>query len=92
MHSYSYFSERPMFSFDEELERQKHIQEHMAPHYHVGRGGAGNLQGLTEEPARRNSAGSANGSSSGSSVSSGNSVRGIGLGDTWNRLKGTFAK
>lgn len=34
-----YASERPMFSFDEELEREL---RHAAPVYHVGRGGAGN--------------------------------------------------
>jgi hypothetical protein len=35
--------ERAIFSFDEELERQKRMTEHQAPIYHVGRGGAGNL-------------------------------------------------
>lgn len=32
-----------MFSFDEELERQMQQSKHIAPVYHVGRGGAGNL-------------------------------------------------
>jgi hypothetical protein len=36
-------SERAIFSFDEELERQMRQQEAMAPVYHVGRGGAGNM-------------------------------------------------
>jgi hypothetical protein len=36
-------SERAIFSFDEELERQMRHQEAMAPVYHVGRGGAGNM-------------------------------------------------
>jgi hypothetical protein len=35
--------ERPMFSFDEELERQRRVLQHAAPVYHYfGRGGAGN--------------------------------------------------
>lgn len=32
-----------MFSFDEELEQQMQQSKHVAPVYHVGRGGAGNL-------------------------------------------------
>jgi hypothetical protein len=36
-------SERAIFSFDEELERQMRQQDAMAPVYHVGRGGAGNM-------------------------------------------------
>ncbi|KIW11104.1 hypothetical protein PV08_10404 [Exophiala spinifera] len=36
-------SERAIFSFDEELERQLSQERHAAPVYHVGRGGAGNL-------------------------------------------------
>lgn len=35
-------SERAIFSFDEELERQLSQERHAAPVYHVGRGGAGN--------------------------------------------------
>lgn len=36
-------SERAIFSFDEELERQLTREKHIAPVYHVGRGGSGNL-------------------------------------------------
>ena len=36
-------SERAIFSFDEELERQLNQDRHAAPVYHVGRGGAGNV-------------------------------------------------
>ncbi|KAK5057611.1 hypothetical protein LTR84_011611 [Exophiala bonariae] len=36
-------SERAIFSFDEELERQLSQDRHAAPVYHVGRGGAGNI-------------------------------------------------
>ncbi|KAL8713858.1 MAG: hypothetical protein Q9220_002003 [cf. Caloplaca sp. 1 TL-2023] len=40
MHTAS--SERPMFKFDEELERERRHAE-VVPVYHVGRGGMGNL-------------------------------------------------
>ncbi|KAF8461895.1 hypothetical protein BDZ91DRAFT_366785 [Kalaharituber pfeilii] len=36
-------TERAMFSFDEELERERLIHEHHAPVYSIGRGGMGNL-------------------------------------------------
>lgn len=36
-------SERAIFSFDEELERQLSQDRNAAPVYHVGRGGAGNI-------------------------------------------------
>jgi len=36
-------SERAIFSFDEELERQLRWEKDVAPVYHVGRGGAGNV-------------------------------------------------
>jgi len=36
-------TERAMFSFDEELERDRLIHEHFAPVYSIGRGGKGNL-------------------------------------------------
>lgn len=36
-------SERAVFSFDEELERDRMLHEHHAPVYSVGRGGAGNM-------------------------------------------------
>lgn len=35
--------ERAIFSFDEELERQRRMMENAAPVYMVGRGGAGNI-------------------------------------------------
>jgi Protein of unknown function (DUF3602) len=44
--------ERPMFSFDEELERQRRVLQHAAPVYHYfGRGGAGNRAPATADPA-----------------------------------------
>jgi len=36
-------AERTIFSFDEELERDRLFHEHHAPVYSVGRGGAGNM-------------------------------------------------
>jgi GTPase involved in cell partitioning and DNA repair len=36
-------SERAIFSFDEELERELRREKDMAPVFHVGRGGAGNM-------------------------------------------------
>jgi len=41
-------SERAMFSFDEELARERFAREHAAPMYSVGRGGVGNI--VVEEP------------------------------------------
>lgn len=38
-------SERAIFSFDEELERQLSQEKKAAPVFHVGRGGAGNING-----------------------------------------------
>lgn len=35
-------SERAIFSFDEELERQMRLEKEVAPVFHIGRGGAGN--------------------------------------------------
>ncbi|KIW08667.1 uncharacterized protein PV09_00620 [Verruconis gallopava] len=49
-------SERAIFSFDEELERQQKMLDHQTPYYHIGRGGAGNL--VEEQPKRRSSASS----------------------------------
>jgi len=46
-------SERAIFSFDEELERQMRQQETMAPVYHVGRGGAGNMIYADSSSTRR---------------------------------------
>lgn len=40
-----------MFSFDEELQREMQAAKHVAPVYHVGRGGAGNLHKSTSQSA-----------------------------------------
>jgi len=42
-------SERAIFSFDEELQRDKLRRESVAPMYAVGRGGAGNILPLDDE-------------------------------------------
>lgn len=36
-------SERAVFSFDEELEREQMIREHQPPVFSIGRGGSGNM-------------------------------------------------
>ena len=41
-------SERAIFSFDEELEHELRREEKVAPVFHVGRGGAGNMIYSTE--------------------------------------------
>ncbi|KAK5957741.1 hypothetical protein OHC33_000930 [Knufia fluminis] len=60
-----------MFSFDEELQQQMHQAKHVAPVYHVGRGGAGNLHRSSDPNtdakyllSRRDSCNSASSSSS----------------------------
>ncbi|KAG0636728.1 hypothetical protein HOY80DRAFT_976243 [Tuber brumale] len=47
-------SERAIFFFDEELEREKVIRENRAPVYSIGRGGAGNIVSA-ESPMRTGS-------------------------------------
>ena len=76
--------ERPIFSFDEELDRQRRMMEHQTPVYHVGRGGAGNF--ASEGLQRRSSA-----TSDSSSVISGQQVRSSFEG-ALNRLRGSFSK
>ncbi|RMD41010.1 hypothetical protein DV735_g4112, partial [Chaetothyriales sp. CBS 134920] len=46
-------SERAIFSFDEELQRELTRERHAAPVYHVGRGGAGNRYALPPLSRRR---------------------------------------
>ena len=60
-----------MFSFDEELKRLQRSVDRMAPVYHIGRGGKGNLVGCETE-ARGGGVGSAavDGASMGSDESS----------------------
>ncbi|QDS70860.1 hypothetical protein FKW77_005598 [Venturia effusa] len=76
--------ERAIFSFDEELERQARLMNHQAPVYHVGRGGAGNVDGSLET-ARRSS------HSSSDSTSSAESVR-RSMDSAWNRVRGVVSR
>jgi Protein of unknown function (DUF3602) len=46
-------SERTIFSFDEELERQMRQEQDLAPVCHVGRGGAGNMVYIDGSSRRR---------------------------------------
>jgi len=76
--------ERAIFSFDEELERQRKMMEHQAPIFY-GRGGQGNL--VHEE--RRGSAGSD--SSAASAKSGGSEVR-HSMEAAWDRVRSSFAR
>jgi len=76
--------ERAIFSFDEELDRQRKMMEHQAPVYHVGRGGAGNL--IDEMGAKRRSSGS-----SADSASTAESVR-HSMEAGWNKIRGSIAR
>jgi len=81
--------ERAIFSFDEELERQRRLTEHQAPIYHVGRGGAGNL--VDEMRPRMESR--SNSTSSSSSSGSEHSARArSGADNALNRLRASFSK
>lgn len=74
-------SERPIFSFDEELDRQRRMMQHQAPVYHVGRGGAGNF---ASEKSRAMS------TSSAESISSEKDGR-KSLEGVFSRIRGSFA-
>ncbi|KAF9891959.1 hypothetical protein FE257_002922 [Aspergillus nanangensis] len=81
-------SERAIFSFDEELERE---MRRAAPVYHVGRGGAGNMMYRDDDSAlsRKFSASSKATSSSTQSTASAardKALRGLERG--WGKLKG----
>jgi len=87
---HAHASERPIFSFDEELERQRRMMEHLAPVYHIGRGGAGNF-GTESTIGRRSSAVSqaSSASSTGQTIDAGMRTS---LEGTWNRIRGSFSK
>lgn len=78
--------ERAMFSFDEELAQQQRLQEHAAPVYHIGRGGAGNW--VDEKAPRKASAGSVASSDSGSSDHRGRRS----LEDAWHRVARSLSR
>ncbi|KAJ5217134.1 hypothetical protein N7468_010142 [Penicillium chermesinum] len=84
-------SERAIFSFDEELERDL---RRAAPVYHVGRGGAGNMMyrddsSVTSVLSRRQSAGSSTTTSSTDSVADrARNMARRGLEKGWGKLKG----
>ena len=71
-----------MFSFDEELDRQRKMMEHQAPVYHIGRGGAGNLVDEMEEKRRTSR-------SSSGSTSSSDSVR-HSMEGAWSKVRGSL--
>ena len=83
-------SERAIFSFDEELERDL---RRAAPVYHVGRGGAGNMMyrddSSSSSLSRKYSAGStATNSSTGSVADRARDMARRGLEKGWGKLKG----
>lgn len=80
--------ERAIFSFDEELERERRMTEHQAPIYHVGRGGAGNLVNETR-PRMDSRSSTSSTSSAGSNFN--DRVRGS-VDGAWNRIRGSFSK
>ncbi|KAJ9652700.1 hypothetical protein H2198_008067 [Neophaeococcomyces mojaviensis] len=80
----NYNHEAPrIFSFDEELEQQLKQTKHVAPVYHVGRGGAGNLrssisdaQSLTRRTSN-DSASSTSSAESGADIATRNLKKGL---------------
>ncbi|KAJ5544721.1 hypothetical protein N7535_006891 [Penicillium sp. DV-2018c] len=84
-------SERAIFSFDEELERDL---RRVAPVYHVGRGGAGNTMYRDDcsEPSlsrKYSAASTATNSSTGSVADRARDMARRGLEKGWGKLKGT---
>ncbi|KAJ6083913.1 hypothetical protein N7486_010713 [Penicillium sp. IBT 16267x] len=86
-------SERAIFSFDEELERDL---RRAAPVYHVGRGGAGNLMCRGDDSSsnyslsrKYSSASTATNSSTGSVADRARDMARRGLEKGWGKLKGT---
>jgi hypothetical protein len=82
-------SERAIFSFDEELEREMRREKDVTPVFHVGRGGAGNMIYSSSDQyslARKHSSGS---SSSNDSLADRTKEKARqGLERTWSRLTG----
>lgn len=85
--------ERAIFSFDEELERQSRLLDNQAPIYHVGRGGAGNVDGSLEA-ARRLSLSSAARRASHSSAGSTSSAESVrrSMDSAWSRVRGVVSR
>ncbi|KZF19056.1 hypothetical protein L228DRAFT_271680 [Xylona heveae TC161] len=84
-------TERALFSFDEELQRQQTISERAAPVYHIGRGGAGNTVDEMRPRASRSSTSSAVSNTSSKRRGSSGSRRSSSDGGVWARLGRTFS-
>ncbi|RMZ85416.1 hypothetical protein DV737_g744, partial [Chaetothyriales sp. CBS 132003] len=82
-------SERAIFSFDEELERQLSRERHAAPVYHVGRGGSGNRYVVSSYSARRPSDDQASAKST-SSAESGADYATKKMAQGWKKLTGKY--
>ena len=88
-------SERAIFSFDEELERQLSQERHTAPVYHVGRGGAGNVRGhqsssFSADLARRKQSDDSASARSTSSAESGADVATRKVVSGWKKITGKY--
>ncbi|KAF2087768.1 hypothetical protein K490DRAFT_41578 [Saccharata proteae CBS 121410] len=67
--------EQAIFSFDEELEQQRRMQEHAAPVYHIGRGGNGNFIDETKPSPTFNRKSSSSSTTSNDSTASNKSAK-----------------
>jgi len=86
-------SERAIFSFDEELQREMRQQEAMAPVYHVGRGGVGNMAHPSDSSSRRKNSETASTRSTSSTESGADiATRAIrrSLGNGWHKVSERF--
>ncbi|KKY27318.1 hypothetical protein UCRPC4_g01118 [Phaeomoniella chlamydospora] len=89
-------SERAIFSFDEELERQLKFERDLAPVYHTGRGGSGNSvvvdtvgrQSGERRPSEAASVRSTGSAESGADAMNRNVRRGLEKG--WTKITGRF--
>jgi len=88
-------SERAIFSFDEELDRQMRMDSNTAPVFHVGRGGAGNVVQDGQQSSRAGSASSDGSADSNASekLSRGDQIRAkLGIKDTQKGTRSIWGK
>ncbi|CUS15632.1 unnamed protein product [Tuber aestivum] len=94
-------SERAIFFFDEELEKEKVIRENRAPVYSIGRGGAGNIVSTESLPKTGSNGASVDSMLSVSSIQPEAAVDGAeegkvvlksGADRAWNRVRGFLGR
>ncbi|RMZ82157.1 hypothetical protein DV738_g1836, partial [Chaetothyriales sp. CBS 135597] len=83
-------SERAIFSFDEELERELSRERHAAPVYHVGRGGSGNRYALPSPLSRPRPSDDQSSARSTSSAESGADYATKKMTQGWKKLTGKY--